>query len=226
MNDLVLLDHGSEFCVTSRNIADFYGKEHKHVLRDIRNLEGIWIKSHGPNLDCQIYGFRKQKYKCRGKEYDEYVLTKTETLFIVSGYDASIRAKLVIRWEYLELKARERQQSRLEAPEMTLALKEYREGEGRETRHYHYSNEMNLVNKVVLGATAKKWREVNDLDDKTPIRDTLTPNVIAAIRDIQKKNTSLIELGMPYDERKNRLNSYFNKKWDKKITDEFLSLNA
>lgn len=205
--------------ITSRTLAAWTGKQHKNVLRDIQEMEDVWSKSHGSNLS-------RQTYKSRGKEYPEYVLNKKQYLWIITKYSDEIRLKLIDRWEELELQSRARQQSRLECPQMTDAVKLLKEMEGKEAKSYHYINEMNLINTTVLGCTAKKWREANEIEDKEALRDTLTPIQIQAVQKIQQMNTNLIELGMDYEERKNKLNEYFSKFWSGKIEKEFLELNA
>ena len=101
-----------ELRMTSLDIAELCGKQHKDVLKAIRNMESAWEKVQG------------RKFALLQKCYDLpnggkkmmpfYSLTKTETLYIATKFKDDMRAKLVLRWEELE---RERlEQGRLQKP--------------------------------------------------------------------------------------------------------------
>ena len=97
-----------ELRMTSLDIAELCGKQHNHVLRDIRSMEPAWEKVNGSK-------FGLIEYKdLRGRLKPCYSLTKTECLYIATKYNDDMRAKLVLRWEELE---RERlEQGRLQKP--------------------------------------------------------------------------------------------------------------
>ena len=95
-----LFNENGEQIITSLDIAKLTGKEHKNVLRDIRNMEPAWEKLHQLKFEqMQIRenlpnnGYRLRKV---------YALTKLECLYIATKYDDVARAKLVLRWEELE----------------------------------------------------------------------------------------------------------------------------
>ena len=95
-----LFNGNGEQIITSLDIAKLTGKEHKNVLRDIRNMEPAWEKLHQLKFEqMQIQenlpnnGYRLRKV---------YALTKLECLYIATKYDDVSRAKLVLRWEELE----------------------------------------------------------------------------------------------------------------------------
>jgi phage regulator Rha-like protein len=95
-----LFNENGEQIITSLDIARLTGKEHKNVLRDIRNMEPAWEKLHQLKFEqMQIRenlpnnGYRLRKV---------YALTKLECLYIATKYDDVSRAKLVLRWEELE----------------------------------------------------------------------------------------------------------------------------
>ena len=80
--------------MTSLDIAEFCGKQHKDVLKAIRNMESAWEKVQG------------RKFALLQKCYDLpnggkkmmpfYSLTKTETLYIATKFKDDMRAKLVL----------------------------------------------------------------------------------------------------------------------------------
>ena len=118
-----------------------------------------------------------------------------------------------------EKRLKHRQNAKLECKDMTNAIKERRELEGKETKAFHYSNEHNLIYKIVLGVTKKKYVETFELDP-TSLRDQLPTQHIKAIEHMQRLNTSLYEIGMDYYQRKEQLNKVFNQKFAQLIVDE------
>ncbi|WP_136805060.1 KilA-N domain-containing protein [Desulfosediminicola flagellatus] len=69
-------------------------------------------------------------------------------------------------------------------------------------RKYHYTNEANLINRMVLGMPARKFKETNKV--KT-VRDSLSTAQLFWIEKLQRVNTGLIELGLEYSARKDML---------------------
>ena len=70
--------------VSSRDVAEGLGKQHKHVLEAIDKI----LESDGQNLDREIIA--STYTNSRGKEYREYLLTKdgfTLYMFNVQGYN-------------------------------------------------------------------------------------------------------------------------------------------
>lgn len=94
---LIKLDSGKEI-ITSLEIAEITGKQHAHVMRDIRVLldQGVTESNFGLS-----------EYKdVTGRTLPCYSLTKKGCLILASGYDALLREKIINRWEELELKER------------------------------------------------------------------------------------------------------------------------
>jgi phage regulator Rha-like protein len=80
--------------MSSREIAELTGKEHKNVLADIRNmLEKL-------KIDCA--DFSAQYKDSTGRSLPCFNLPKRETLILVSGYDIPLRARIIDRWQELE----------------------------------------------------------------------------------------------------------------------------
>lgn len=90
MNQIIQFDQ----TMTSRQIAAATGKEHFHVLRDIRTmLDELGID----HTQCiQIWMDR------RNREQTEYHLDRDLTLTLVSGYSAKLRYAVVRRMRALE----------------------------------------------------------------------------------------------------------------------------
>lgn len=84
--------------MSSREIAELTGKEHKHVLRDIRvMLDQLSLKEEGYAqnwTDPQ-----------NGQKYPMLTLPKDLTITLVSGYSVVMRHRIVTRWQELEQQA-------------------------------------------------------------------------------------------------------------------------
>ena len=120
------------------------------------------------------------------------------------------------------LRIHERSLASLEFRPMTDALLEHRTNLGLKTMHYHYANECDLLNKIVLGKTAKEFRESMGLDASASLRDKLSKHQVEAIGYLQRTNTTLIEEGYPFEDRKEKLQARFDKKFAAKCESDFL----
>ena len=111
--------------MTSLEIAELTGKQHFHVMEAIRKMEPAWVKVAASN-------FRLGTYKdANGQLRPCYSLTKTECLYIATKFNDEARAKLVLRWQELELQEQQRQQQLcLPEPKKILALADEIIGEG------------------------------------------------------------------------------------------------
>ena len=122
----------------------------------------------------------------------------------------------------------ERHAARLECPGMTQALRDMRAAQDKPTAPHHYSNEMDMINRLVLGMTAKQYRAAHGIDPDRPLRDAIAemPAHIAAIRDLQRTNQALIEIGMDFAARKERLDALARRKHWAAMEAEILRLEG
>ena len=112
--------HGNVQTMTSLEIAELTGKQHKDVMKAIRNMESSWEKVCGRKFALTSRTIVQPNGGTR--EVPCYVLTKTETLYIATKFNDEARAKLVLRWQELELQEQERhQQLCLPSPKRILA---------------------------------------------------------------------------------------------------------
>ena len=84
--------------MTSLEIAELTGKNHFDLLRAIRKMEPAWEKVTG--LKFQLSGYKDST----GRSLPCYQFTKTECLYIATKFNDEARAKLVLRWEELEMR--------------------------------------------------------------------------------------------------------------------------
>ncbi|WP_395263308.1 phage antirepressor KilAC domain-containing protein [Enterobacter hormaechei subsp. xiangfangensis] len=79
--------------MSSREIAQLTDKEHKNVLRVIRDLISTGI------LAAQI---EPLKFEYRGQQFDYYELNKRDSLVLVARLSPEFTAAIVDRWQELE----------------------------------------------------------------------------------------------------------------------------
>lgn len=96
-SSVVLAAQPSEMGVremSSLEIANITGKQHAHIMRDIRTLieQGV----NESNFGLVDYTDKK------GEKRSMYNLTKKGCLILASGYNAVLREKIIDRWELLE----------------------------------------------------------------------------------------------------------------------------
>ncbi|WP_081084847.1 Rha family transcriptional regulator [Burkholderia cepacia] len=93
-NGLLSFDPAQHLTMSSREIADLTGKEHRNVLRDVRALLD--------ELNLDALSFEHTYKDASNRQQTEYRLPKRETLILVSGYNVQMRARIVDRWQELE----------------------------------------------------------------------------------------------------------------------------
>lgn len=86
----------NEQTITSLEIAEITGKNHRDILRSIRDQEVAWENINERRFALVEYIDNK------GEKRPMYNLTKMESLYIISKYDDETRARLVKRWYDLE----------------------------------------------------------------------------------------------------------------------------
>lgn len=86
--------------MTSLEIANLTGKNHKHVMRDIRNmLEELWG-------DRPTSGLITSDYKDSGGRAQQlYKLDYELTMTLITGYSIKLRSAVIKRWQELEKQA-------------------------------------------------------------------------------------------------------------------------
>lgn len=90
MNEMMVM--GAGLMMSSVEIADLTGKEHKNVLADIRKML-VEIQSAEKSAD----------YKdSMGRTQPCLMLDKDESLCLVAGYSAVLRMRIIRRWQELE----------------------------------------------------------------------------------------------------------------------------
>lgn len=80
--------------MSSREIAELTGKQHKNVMADCRNMFD--------SLNIQSADFSADYQDEKGRTYQQYILDKDLTMTLVMGYSTELRYKVAKRWRELE----------------------------------------------------------------------------------------------------------------------------
>ncbi len=87
---------------------------------------------------------------------------------------------------------------------MCAALDVARAEQGKQTLPRHYTNESNMLARIVLGGlTAKQWAQVNNIDGEP--RDNMNTDQLDHLAYLESTNITLIDMGMDYHPRKAEL---------------------
>lgn len=95
-NNLMMIDSSNVLTMSSREIAELTGKQHKDVIRDIRNMLN--------QLEIQSAQFGAQYKDSTGRSLPMFNLPKDETLCLIAGYNVQVRMRIIKRWQELEQK--------------------------------------------------------------------------------------------------------------------------
>ena len=85
--------------MSSREIAQLCNKDHRHVLRDIDDLNATYEVMALPKVGQSNYTADN------GQSYRQYLLNKEQTIDLITGYRTYIRIRINRRWQELEAQA-------------------------------------------------------------------------------------------------------------------------
>ena len=105
---------GQVVTMSSREIAELTGKQHKHILDDIRKML--------QDLGRTSAEFSADLPDAYGRLQPAYSLPKRETLILVSGYSTELRARIIDRWQALEAKVSQPQPVALTQAEQDIRI--------------------------------------------------------------------------------------------------------
>ncbi len=102
----------------------------------------------------------------------------------------------------------QRQSLRVEFRPMTDAIQLAHE----DPKPYHYSNEADMINRIVLGMSAAKFKAFHEIEKGENVRDYMTEQQVNAVISLQRANTVFITMDEGFASRKEKLQSIFDKK--------------
>lgn len=174
--------------MTSLEIAEVTGKQHAHVMRDIRNLLSQGVAESNFGLGSYT--------DANGQERPLFNLTPKGCLILASGYDAVLREKIIDRLEYLEneKKAIRTPQTYLEALEALVASEKEKEQLRIESEQQQETIE--LQQKELIQSAPKVSYYDNHLQSVNALTTTQIAKEIGM--SAEKLNSKLKELGIQF----------------------------
>lgn len=107
-NQIKITTSNGELVVSSRQVAENFGKEHKHVLESIRTILAA--------ENSAIKFFRQSTFENRGKQYPEYWMNRDGFSLLVMGFTG----KEAMEWKIKYINAFNEMEKKLSKPQLTL----------------------------------------------------------------------------------------------------------
>lgn len=124
MNDIILSTQNGKPVASSRQIAESFGKEHKHVLRDIENLIGGESK-----IGLSSMFFKSEYISAQNKKLPEYLMNRDGFTLLAMGFTGKAalewKLKYIAAFNEMEKKLSTRAASQLQdlSPELQYLIK-------------------------------------------------------------------------------------------------------
>ena len=190
-------------------VAKMFNKTHQHVLRDIAK---ITESKSGLSAAFRVHNFVKSSYKdSTGRKLPCYDMTRDGFTVLVMGYTGQramrFKETYIHRFNEMESFIRTLVEARTQFPLLTENIKLLHEN----PKPYHFSNECDMLNRLVLGMTAKQFRETNQLGDVKSIRPYLSSDQINMLDILQKVDIGLLISVPDFEQRKRFLEWYMQK---------------
>ena len=211
MKELIPMDRYGVFADThdtaranSLQVAEMFCKQHKSVLRAIQNLDC--------SDEFRRLNFAPSSYiNEQNKKQPCVCMTRDGFTFLAMGFTgkkaAQFKEAYIKRFNDMEKFIRTLVETRQEFPLLTANIKLIHE----RPMPYHFSNEADMLNKLVIGQTAKQFRESNGLKKGESIRPYLTEDQIKMLDTLQKVDIGLL-LAMPdFKQRERQLQWYISQ---------------
>lgn len=187
--------------VTSLDVAETFGKEHRRVMQDIRELEcSEEFNQHNFVLIDYI--------DSRNRKQPMYYITRDGFTLLVMGYtgEKAMRFKeaYIKQFNAMEKaligKIKEREKGIAVRQALTKAIQQ--SGENDRMHGHAYSTYTDLIYKVVLGKSAKQLREEFGIGKQDNLRDLLSAEELAKVKSVEMVVSGLVDCGWGYDEIK------------------------
>lgn len=206
----VFVDGHDVALVDSRYVAQYFEKEHKNVVRDIRELDC--------SEEFSRLNFEPSTYKDdRGKKQPCYYMTRDGFVFLAMGYRGKKAAKFkelyIRRFNEMERFIRTLVLTRKEFPLLTENIKLLHD----HPKPYHFSNECDMINRIVIGMSAKQFRQANSIEKGKSIRPYLSDAQIQMMETLQKVDVGLL-VSVPDFEQRKRYLEWYKMKLEEKAT--------
>lgn len=192
--------------VDSRYVAEYFEKRHDHVLRDISK---ITAPKSGLSEEFVRQNFVSDTYlDSTGRKLPCYQMTRDGFTMLVMGYTGTkamhFKERYIKRFNEMESFIKTLVMARQEFPLLTDNIKLLHDN----PKPYHFSNECDMLNRIVIGMTAKQFRLANGIEKGKSIRPYLTKEQIDMLETLQKVDVGLLVAFPSYEDRKHHLEWY------------------
>ena len=205
----VFVDNHDTARVDSLFVAELFEKNHKEVLRDIRKITD---PLSGLSEEFRQRNFAPSSYRNQqNKKQPCYYLTRDGFTMLVMGYTGQkamqFKELYIKRFNEMESMIKSLVMARQEFPLLTDNIKLLHES----PKPYHFSNECDMLNRIVIGMTAKQFKIANGIDKGKSIRPYLSEKQIQMLEILQKVDVGLLVAFPEYEQRKRHLEWYKQK---------------
>lgn len=205
----VFVDNHDTARVDSLFVAELFEKNHKEVLRDIRKITD---PLSGLSEEFRQRNFAPSSYRNQqNKKQPCYYLTRDGFTMLVMGYTGQkamqFKELYIKRFNEMESMIKSLVMARQEFPLLTDNIKLLHES----PKPYHFSNECDMLNRIVIGMNAKQFRIANGIDKGKSIRPYLSEKQIQMLEILQKVDVGLLVAFPEYEQRKRHLEWYKQK---------------
>lgn len=202
----VFVDKNARMRVDSLFVARAFGKVHKHVLRDI---EKITAPTSGLSDEFVKLNFERSNYKdSTGRKLPCYLLTRDGFTMLVMGYTGNkamqFKEAYIRRFNEMEAEIDNRLSQKHDFPLLTANIALIHD----EPKFYHFSNECDMINRLVTGMTAKQFRESHGIPKGQSIRPYLSPEQAKMLDELQRADCYLLVKIQDFRQRKEALTEY------------------
>ena len=182
-----------------------FDKRHDHVLRDISNLDC--------SGEFHLLNFGEISYEdSYGRKQKAIAMSRDGFMFLVMGYRgkkaAAIKEAYIRRFNEMEHFIRHMASTRSDFPMLTEQIMLLKEN----PKPYHFSNECDMLNRIVIDMTAKQFRLANNIPEGQSIRPHLTHEQIAMLEALRRLDFGLLAAVPDYHERKRILQAYADRR--------------
>lgn len=213
MKQLIPIDDYGMFCdnkdtarVNSLFVAQAFEKEHRTVLRAISNaLDG----ESGLSEEFRRHNFVQSSYRNeQNKRQPCYEMTRDGFTLLAMGFTGKkamrFKEEYIKRFNQMETFIKTLVSARKEFPLLTENIKLLHES----PKPYHFSNECDMINRIVTGMSAKQFRVAHDIPKGESIRPFLTDEQINQLEVLQKVDVGLLVAVPDFEQRKRHLEWY------------------
>ena len=210
MKELIPMDDYGMFAdthdiarVSSLKVAEMFGKRHNNVLNSIKNI----LDNDDDNF--AELNFKLSKYvDSTGRKQPCYAMTRDGFTLLAMGFTGKkalqFKKMYIKRFNKMEKFIQTLVATRKDFPLLTENIKLLHEC----PKPYHFSNECDLINRLVTGMSAKDFRKINNISKGESIRPYLTDTQSELMNRLQKADIGLMISEPNFEARKRYLEWY------------------